>query len=128
MLLTCMSLLTHLSLPRILLLNAPDLLLHIHVLHMLQLGHIFAIGRAIVTQRRFLPTGLLFLADGLAGYTIEDVATLGGEPLEVVGHVGGREVGGGVACFGFGALFFPAVVQEFDCSLRRDKLTIACIM
>ena len=96
--------------------NLPYLLLNINALHLLQLRRIASTnirlpvigGRSLLAARGFL------LADGLARDAVEDVAALRGEALEVVGDVEGGEVCGRVARVGFGFLFAPAGVEEFD--------------
>lgn len=94
--------------------NLPDLLLDIHPLHALQILTLFQLP--VVTGRRLLPArGLLLADDGLARDAVEDIAPLRAEPLEVGGHVDGRQVGGRLAEIGLEALLFPAGVEQLDC-------------
>jgi hypothetical protein len=98
-----------------LLMDLPYLLLDIHPLHPLQILALFQLP--IIARRRLLPPRRLLLADDrLARYPVKDIAALGRQAFEIGGYVRGGEVGGGLAEVGFGALFFPAGIKEFDCN------------
>lgn len=93
-----------------LLMNLPDLLLDIHPLHPLQILALLQLP--VVAGRRLLPPrGLLLADDWLPRHTVEHIAPLRAEPLEIGGHVAGRQVGGGLAEIRLEALFFPAGVK-----------------
>jgi hypothetical protein len=98
----------------VLLMNLPDLLLNIHVLHLRQPRCVFALRLPIIARCGLLPSRCFLLSNGLAGHAVEDVAALRGEALEVIGDFRGGEVGSGVSRFGFGSLFLPARVKHFD--------------
>lgn len=98
-----------------LLMNLPYLLLYIHALHPLQILALFQLP--IIARRRLLPPrGLLVADDRLARYPVKHITALGSKAFEVGGYIRGGEVGGGLAQVGFGALFLPAGVEEFDCN------------
>jgi hypothetical protein len=70
-----------------LLMNSPDLLLHIDVLdHVIPLVSLFYRG-TIVAICGLLSSGCLLFRDWLACYTIKQIAPLTCEPLEIVGHI-----------------------------------------
>lgn len=93
--------------------NLPYLLLNIHSLHSLKILALLQLP--VVARRRLLPPRRLLVADyGLSRHAVKHIAALRRETFEVGGDVGGREVGRGLSEVGFGALFFPAGIEEFD--------------
>ena len=72
----------------------------------------FALG--LVRHARLFPPRELLLRQRLAGEMVKDVAALAGEPLEVVGHVDGGEVGSRGAGVGFCLLVFPVGVEQLN--------------
>lgn len=99
--------------------NSPNLLLHIDILHHVQSPIPLLWGHTIITRSSLLPSRkFLFRDHGLTGNAVEEITALTGKPLEVVGDVLGGEVCCGIAAVGFGLLFFPARIEEFDCEVR----------
>jgi hypothetical protein len=100
-----------------LLMDSPDLLLHVDVLHHLQPGAVALLQRRPVVPggRLFAPRQLL-LRDRLARDAVEEVAALARQPLKVVCHILRREVRRRVTAVRLGFLLLPARVQELDCA------------
>lgn len=108
--------------------DLPNLLVDIHPLPPL---HLFALLQlAVVIQRRLLPPrGLLFADDGLSGDTVEYIAPLRRQSLEIGCHVAGREVGRRLPKLRLESLFFPAGVEEFNCNFEmmgQYMLLLSC--
>lgn len=90
--------------------NSPNLLLHINILHNIQ-ALIAPLHRcAIIALLGPLPARQLLFRNGLTGYAVKEITALGCQAFEVVGYVGGGEVGCAVSGIGFGFLLFPAGV------------------
>jgi hypothetical protein len=94
--------------------NSPNLLLHIDILHDIQPSISLLNRRPIIPRGSLLPPRQLLFAHRLASRTIEEVTSLTGKTLEIVGHVLGGEISCGVAGVGFRLLLFPAGVEEFN--------------
>lgn len=102
--------------------NGPNLLLDINALQRVQPPIPLLHGLSIVPHARLLATRHLLLAERLARRPVEQVCARAGQPLEVVRHVLRRQVRDGEARVGFGFLFFPAGVEEFDWGLVSMRL------
>ena len=93
--------------------DLPYLLVDIHPLHPLQVLALFQLP--IIARRRLLPSRRFLLADHrLPCYTVKDIAALGCKAFEISGDVRSGEIGGRLTKVGFGALFFPTGIEEFD--------------
>ena len=101
-----------------LLMQRPDLLLHINILHHVQPAISLLHRRAIVTHSRLLPSCCFLLRDRLPGYTIKQIAALTCQTLQVVRHILGGEIGRCCSAAFFGFLFFPTRVEEFNCKRK----------
>lgn len=71
-----------------LLVDGANLLLDVDILHMAELCLCLDVWVAVeAVDGGLLPTGKLILGQGLAGDRVEDIASLAGEALEIVGHI-----------------------------------------
>lgn len=96
------------------LLNATELLLDIHGLHLLETRSVLRrIRLAVVRRRRLFPPRSFLLSYRHASGAIVYVVALAGEALEIVGDLG-RIDDGGVSGFGLRPLFLPARVKKLD--------------
>jgi hypothetical protein len=73
----------------ILLMNLPNLLLNVQILHLCQTRRVLTLRLSIITRRRLLPSRGFLFTDGLARHAVEDIATLARETFEVVSDVRG---------------------------------------
>lgn len=108
---SAMHLYTSTPLLCVLLMNAPNLLIHVYILQLRQSRCILALGIPVVARRRLLPPRCFFFRDGLPGYAVEEVGPLRREPLQVRCRIVVPEIGGCEARFRFGFLLFPARIE-----------------
>jgi hypothetical protein len=94
--------------------NSPNLLLHINILHNIQPLIPPLHRRPIIALLGPLPPRKFLFRNRLTGYAVKEIAALGCQAFEIVGYVGGGEVGCAVPGVGFRFLLFPAGVEEFN--------------
>lgn len=95
-----------------LLMNRPDLILHIV---RLRLALPLALWVPVVAvDSCLLPSRELIFGYFASSHWIKDIVSLTGEALEVVGDIHMRDRGAGVTRICLGLLLFPPGVQKFD--------------
>lgn len=98
----------------VLLLDLAELLLDVHIPHLLYTSSIFGrIKLTIVRQCSLLPPSFFLCRYRQSSSAIVDILTLTSKAFEVVRDVGGVD-GCRVSGFGLVALFFPARIKQFD--------------
>lgn len=99
------------------LMNRSYLLVQVECLELVDVCLALAVWVAVEgVQRDLLPPRQLLFRDGLPRGGVEDIASLAGQPLQVVGYVRRRKVGRRIPSICLGLLLLPPRIKQLNCN------------
>lgn len=95
--------------------DGPNLLVDVDCMQLTDVTLALAFRVAVKTiEGDLLPPSLLLFRDRLASDSIEKIAPLTRQPLEVVGNIRRGQIRRGESCIRLGLLLFPPWIEKLD--------------